>query len=70
MPSPMTVSLEVPYADNEQQFLLLAVQAATRTFRKMNAPSDGQSLNLTAPTLSGFSSTPDGSRSPAGPGDL
>jgi hypothetical protein len=42
MPSPMTVSLEVPYAENEQQFLVLAVQTAVKTFRSLNAsPADG-----------------------------
>jgi hypothetical protein len=35
----VTVSLEVPYADTEQQFLILAVQTAVRTFRNMNACS-------------------------------
>jgi hypothetical protein len=39
MTSPVTVSLEVPYADTEQQFLVLAVQTAVRTFRSMNARS-------------------------------
>jgi hypothetical protein len=39
MSSPMTVSLQVPYADNEQQFLVLAVQTAVRTFRRLNAHS-------------------------------
>jgi hypothetical protein len=37
MPSPMTVSLQVPYTKNEQQFLLLAVQIAVRTYRSMHA---------------------------------
>ena len=37
MPSPMTVSLEVPYAENEQQFLALVVQTAVKTFRSLNA---------------------------------
>ena len=37
MPSPMTVSLEVPYAENEQQFLALVVQTAIKTFRSLNA---------------------------------
>ncbi len=39
MPSPMTVSLEVPYAENEQQFLVLAVQTAVKTFRSLHASS-------------------------------
>jgi hypothetical protein len=30
---PLTVTLLVPYADNEQQFLLQAVEAAVRAFR-------------------------------------
>jgi hypothetical protein len=37
MPSPMTVSLEVPYAETEQQFLVLAVQTAVKTFRSLHA---------------------------------
>jgi hypothetical protein len=37
MPSPMTVSLQVPYTDNEQQFLVLTVQIAVRTYRSMHA---------------------------------
>ena len=35
MPLPETVSLHVPYTDNEQQFLLSAVKTAMRTFRSM-----------------------------------
>ena len=39
--SPVTVTLQVPYAENEQQFLLLAVEAAVRTFRRLRAkPGD------------------------------
>lgn len=56
MPSPMTVSLEVPYAENEQQFLVLAVQTAVKTFRSLHAspvdegasPSSVQSLEASA----------------------
>jgi len=33
----MTVSLEVPYAETEQQFLVLAVQTAVKTFRSLHA---------------------------------
>jgi hypothetical protein len=40
MTSPVTVSLQVPYADTERQFLVLAVQSAVRAFRSMNARSD------------------------------
>jgi hypothetical protein len=36
---PSTVSLEVPYADSEQQFLVLAVQAAVKTFRTIQTNS-------------------------------
>jgi hypothetical protein len=36
MSSPMTVSLQVPYTENEQQFLVLAVQIALRTYRSMH----------------------------------
>jgi hypothetical protein len=39
MPSPITVSLEVPYAENERQFLVLVVQTAIRTFRRIHASS-------------------------------
>jgi hypothetical protein len=38
MPSPESVSLQIPYTDNEKQFLFLAVQAAVRTFRSINPP--------------------------------
>jgi hypothetical protein len=55
--SPLTVSLEVPYADNEQEFLVLAVQAAMQTFRKMHSSSGEQSSNLTAAALSGSSAS-------------
>lgn len=57
MPSPATVSLEVPYADNEQQFLVLAVQTAVRTFRSMNAHSTEPNVPLTAETLSHVSAS-------------
>ena len=50
MSSPATVSLEVPYAENEQQFLVLAVQTAVRTFRRMNAHSVEPSIGVTAET--------------------
>jgi hypothetical protein len=33
--SPLTVTLQVPYTENEQQFLLQAVEAAVRTFRSL-----------------------------------
>lgn len=39
MRSPVSVSLQVPYTENEQQFLAHAVQAALRMFRSMNAGS-------------------------------
>ena len=42
---PVTVSLEVPYADTEQQFLVLAVQTAVRTFRSMNVRAAEQTLS-------------------------
>jgi hypothetical protein len=51
MTSPITVSLQVPYADTEQQFLVLAVQIAVRTFRSMNARSgEHSSSSLTSNT--------------------
>jgi len=34
--SPLTVTLQVPYGENEQQFLLQAVEAAVRTYRSLN----------------------------------
>jgi hypothetical protein len=39
---PLTVTLQVPYAENEQQFLLHAVEAAVRTFRGLNEILAGQ----------------------------
>ena len=40
--SPVTVTLQVPYTENEQHFLLQAVAAAVRTFRSVNRkPGDG-----------------------------
>ena len=40
--SPVTITIQVPYAENEQQFLLQAVEAALRMFRSIHAkPSDG-----------------------------
>lgn len=35
----LPVTLEVPHADNEQQFLLHAVEAAVRTFRSLKTKS-------------------------------
>ena len=32
---PLTVTFQVPHAENEQQFLLQAVEAAVRTFRDL-----------------------------------
>ncbi|HKY71754.1 MAG TPA: hypothetical protein VJL88_07520 [Nitrospira sp.] len=37
MPSPVTVSLQIPYVESEREFVMLAVQIAVRTFRSMNA---------------------------------
>ena len=40
--SPLTVTIQVPYAENEKEFLLQAVEAAVKTFRRLNAkPGDG-----------------------------
>ena len=55
MPSPMTISLQVPYIDNEQQFLVLAVQSAVRTFRRLNACADHE---LSTPLTSSHLATP------------
>ena len=57
MPSPMTVSLEVPYSENEQQFLALAVQIAMRTFRTMHPHSDAHTLPLSFSEPSDLSSS-------------
>ena len=35
----LPVTLEVPHADNEQQFLLQAIEAAAKTFRILNTKS-------------------------------
>jgi hypothetical protein len=56
MTSPVTVSLQVPYADTEQQFLVLAVQTAVRTFRSMNSNS-GESCCSSSSRPSGSSSS-------------
>ena len=48
MPSPMTVSLKVPYAENEQQFLALVVQTAVKTFRSLNASPADESASKTS----------------------
>ena len=45
---PMTVSLEVPYAENEQQFLALVVQTAVKTFRSLNASPSDESASKTS----------------------
>ena len=39
---PVTVTLQVPYTENEQQFLLQAVATAVSTFRSLNRePGNG-----------------------------
>jgi len=53
MTSPETVSLQIPYTANEKQFLILAVQAAVRTFRSINPPC---ALYLPSPSSLGVSS--------------
>jgi hypothetical protein len=52
MASPETVSLHIPYAENEKEFLILAVQAAVRTFRNIRSsettsPSTSQTSQST-----------------------
>jgi hypothetical protein len=49
MLSPDTVSLQIPYTANEKQFLILAVQAAVRTFRSINPPCADDPLYLPSP---------------------
>jgi hypothetical protein len=40
--SPLSVTIQVPYAENERQFLQQAVEAAVRAFRRINGkPGDG-----------------------------
>jgi hypothetical protein len=56
MRSQVIVSLQVPYTENEQQFLAHAVQAALRTFRSMNAGS-GEGFETTNTAQSGISSS-------------
>jgi hypothetical protein len=48
MASPMNVSLDVPYMEIEQQFLVLAVQIAVRTYRSMHAHA-GETKILPSP---------------------
>ena len=56
MSSPETVSLRIPYAANEKQFLFLAVQAAVRTFRSINPRCVDDPLYLSSPSSSDPSS--------------
>ena len=46
---PVTVTLHVPYAENEQQFLRQAVEAAVRTFRSLN-PNPGHGIGEVSST--------------------
>ena len=55
MTSPETVSLQIPYTANEKQFLILAVQAAMRTFRSITPPCADDSLSLPSPSSLGVS---------------
>jgi hypothetical protein len=48
--SPRTVTLQVPYVDNEQQFLMQAVQAALRAFRERNRSCAGQAPEGLSPS--------------------
>ena len=66
MPSPMTVSLEVPYSENEQQFLVHAVQIAVRTFRSMHPHSDAHTLPLSFSEPADLSSSATHDQSAAG----
>lgn len=56
MGSQVIVSLQVPYIENEQQFLAHAVQAALRMFRNRNAGS-GNGIETTDATQSVISSS-------------
>ena len=55
MTSSETVSLQIPYTANEKQFLILAVQAAVRTFRSITPPCADDSLSLPSPSSLGVS---------------
>ena len=57
MSSPEIVSLQIPYTANEKQFLILAVQAAVRSFRSINPPCDDDLLYLSSSSSSGPSSS-------------
>ena len=37
--SPLTVTLQVPYTENEEQFLLQTVEIAVKAFRSLNGKS-------------------------------
>lgn len=54
MTPPATVSLQVPYTNTEQQFLILAVQTAVRTFRSMNGHSGDRTLTQSSPDPSNY----------------
>ena len=56
MTAPETVSLQIPYRANEKQFLILAVQAAVRTFRNINPRCADDPFYLSSPSSSGSSS--------------
>ena len=56
MTSPETVSLQIPYTANEKEFLILAVQAAVRTFRSISPSCADDSLYLPSPSSLGVSS--------------
>ena len=60
--SPVIIILEVPYAENEQQFLIQAVRVAVRTFRSLNVnPSDGfGKVSVMRTNQMGVSSSPPG----------
>lgn len=42
MMSPLIVTLQVPFADNQQQFLLQAVETAVKTFRSFSGNNLGE----------------------------
>ena len=48
--SPLTVTVQVPYAENEQLFLRQAVEAAKRTFRSLNALPPGNGVEEVSST--------------------
>jgi hypothetical protein len=54
MPLPVMISFQVPYTDNEQEFLAHVVQAALRQFRCMNMNPHSEDAAKTSPIEPSF----------------